>query len=101
MDLKLKVREIELNNSDMFNYEKYPTDGLFLVIDEVQGNDCGGQLVLRVNFSVMFLCNGEHIEFEDEVKSEPEVKTVGGISQELFLKTLSLVVNKEESYKQD
>ena len=91
MDLKLKVREIELDNSDMFNYEKYPTDGLFLVIDEVQGNDCGGQLVLRINFNVVFLCNGEHIVFEAE--SEPEVKTSGGISQELFLKTLPLVVN--------
>lgn len=99
MDLKLKVKEIELNNSDMFNYEKYPTDGLFLVIDEVQGNDCGGQLVFRIDFAVTYLCLGEQIKFE--VESEPEVKTSGGISQELFLKTLSLVVNKEESYKQE
>ena len=97
MNLKLKVRNIELSSSDMYNYDKYPIDGLFLVIDEMQGNNFGGQLVLRVNSSVLFLCNGEHIKFKDD----PEVEPSGNISQELFLKTLSLVVNKEESYKND
>ncbi|NRA77324.1 MAG: hypothetical protein HRU18_03865 [Pseudoalteromonas sp.] len=97
--MKLKVEEINLNSADVFLYEKYPNDGVFLVFDEIQKNDFGGQLVLRVNNFTLFLCNGYDITFEYEDESEVEVKSDGSISQELFLKTLSLVVNKDESYK--
>ena len=95
--MKIKATYIELNSADVFNNQSYPNNGLFLVFDEVMRGESGGQLILNINGMVMFLCNGNEVVIEEDEKVE--IEPSNDISQELFLKTLSLVVNKEESYK--
>ena len=95
--MKIKVTHIELNSADIYNNQSYPNNGLFLVFDEVLGGESGGQLILNTNGIILFLCNGNEVVIEEDEKVE--IEPSNDISQELFLKTLSLVVNKEESYK--
>lgn len=91
--MKIEVKEINIDLADVYNINSYPSDGLFLVFD-----GCNNQLVfvLKQTSLCMFLCYRNDIQFLEETGKNP----VDNVSQDLFLKTLSLVVNKDESYKE-
>ena len=82
--MKIKATCIELNSDNVYNIRSYPNDGLFLVFDEIQKGDFGGQLIMKINGFVNFLCNGNDIIIEEDEKVE--IESSNGISQELFLK---------------
>ena len=90
--MKIEVKEINLTASEVYNINAYPCDGLFLVFD-----GCNHQFmfILKNANLCIFLCYKNDINLLESTEQD-----VGeNISQELFLKTLSLLVNKDESYK--
>tara|TARA_R110002020_G_C15924629_1_gene743210 strand:+ start:104 stop:397 length:294 start_codon:yes stop_codon:yes gene_type:complete len=91
--MKLEVKEIKLDANEVYCVNSYPSDGVFLAFD-----GCNHQFmfILKSTSLCMFLCYKNDIQFLES----PEQEANDNISQDLFLKTLSLVVNKDESYKQ-
>jgi hypothetical protein len=88
--MKVEVTEITLDPNDVYNINSYPNSGLYLVFD-----GCNSQLMSIQKNNSMCLFIG----FDYDVNLIKSEETKEGISQDLFLKTLSLVVNKDESYK--
>jgi hypothetical protein len=89
----LEVREVSLDIADFYIYGKYPSEGLFLVKDaSIAGNF--PILVHVKNNCTTYIGDGIHFIFK-EIEEKKETQ----ISEDFFLKTLSLIVNKEESYK--
>tara|TARA_R110000787_G_scaffold11339_1_gene37710 strand:+ start:4058 stop:4363 length:306 start_codon:yes stop_codon:yes gene_type:complete len=97
----LEVKEINLVPTDFYNANSYKTDGLYIVHDET--------LVVIVpilvyvkNHCVLYVgdCSGlNFIETKEKLEIKANPKSNGSVSEELFLKAMSLMVNKDESYK--
>ena len=100
---KLEVKEINLSPGDFYNYQAYRSnrDGFYL-INDISIIDDYTILVLVKNSCVTYIGEGEDfnfIETEPKLEIAPNPKSNGLVSEELFLKTMSLMVNKDESYK--
>jgi len=104
-----KVKEIELINSIMYNIDSYPDGGFYFVTDPGSGNrylvyaDKEGNMVIYVTSNTKYL-NGVENPFVDtsedgNVKASNEDRSI--ITEDLFLKSLSVVVNKTEPWKDE
>ena len=91
----VEVKEINLMLHDFYNHAAYPSDGLFLVND-MATVDYYTLLVIVKNNCVVYITEGVDIDLIEE-KKEEKVQTQ--VSEDLFLKALSLAINKDESYK--
>ena len=98
--MKIEIKEISLPSMDCLMSQKYPSKGLFYV---TQGDIDKKDLVFNTGDMVWYLVDNESIpnieSYVEESAIEDSPKS-NGLSEELFLKTLSLVVNKDESYKE-
>jgi hypothetical protein len=93
----VEVKEINLLLENFYIYKEYPSDGLFLVNDMTTVDDYT-ILVYVKNSCVLHVGEGRDLNYRG-IEEKKEVKTQNQISEDFFLKTLSLVVNKDESYK--
>lgn len=98
--MKVEITETGMLSQNLYNAEFYEKSGLFMVKDELSISSF--LLVNKTNNNVWFICQKEDMpDFKlIEEKVVNEEKVVGGVSEDLFLKSLSLLVNKDESYKQ-
>lgn len=95
--MNVKLEEINLDTNNIYNASCYPKSGLFIVKSDTSTDvvfvDVLGNFVLFISaFDIFKKCVPEI----DEQKTK-EVSS--GISEDLFLKTMSLLANKDESYK--
>jgi hypothetical protein len=97
--MKVEFKQIELKSEDVYNASNYPGEGFFVVNDlDVKVKS----LVYVEKDLVWFMLtessevNFKSFEVLEDTKVEPKDNTV---REDLFLKTISLVVNKDESYK--
>tara|TARA_R110002049_G_scaffold53852_6_gene150287 strand:- start:7839 stop:8129 length:291 start_codon:yes stop_codon:yes gene_type:complete len=95
--MNVKLEEINLSTNNFYNASCYPKSGLFIVKSDTSTDvvfvDVLGNFVLYIStFDIFKKCVPEI----DEQKTK-EVSS--GISEDLFLKTMSLLANKDESYK--
>jgi hypothetical protein len=103
--MNIEFEEIELLSGDVYNSGKYPNAGFFVVRQEMVGLDV---LVYNDGTLAWFMLNlRDIVNFdypkgtkEPKLEIEPNPKSNGLVSEELFLKAMSLMVNKDESYKQ-
>ena len=103
--MNIEFKEITLSSGDVYNSSKYPNTGFFMVCQDMVGLD---MLVHHDGTAVFFMLylrdavNFDSFKETEEPKSEisPNPKSNGLVSEELFLKAMSLMVNKDESYKQ-
>lgn len=104
--MNIEFKEISLLSIDAYNGIKYPNTGFFLVNQtDLVGSD---MVVYNDGGTVWFMLNLQDIRNSDlpNIKEEPKLEIVpnpksnGLVSEELFLKAMSLMVNKDESYKQ-
>ena len=96
---KLEVKEIKLPGPDIYISGSYPSDGIYLVTDITNMSNVVDRDNTLVNVrlgGVIYIGEEIDIKFIEEKKEE---KAQMQISEDFFLKTLSLVVNKDESYK--
>lgn len=99
--MKLKYNEINVGNNEVFNGNSYPKEGFYKVNVESWAES---QLILKKDglvwtfgdFNMIYNAINENIEVSEKPKDLAEQN---GVSEKLFLKTLSLVINKE-SYKE-
>ncbi len=105
--MKVEFKEIELNSVDVYTASNYPDDGFFIVNDVdiktksliyVKGDLVWFMLTEDdvVNFNSFKVV--EEVE-ETKVESQDDTQSSGLVSEDLFLKAMSLMVNKDESYK--
>ena len=98
----LEVREINLMGVDFYNYGAYPSDGIFLV-NEMTTVDDHTILIYVKNNCALYIGEGSDFNLIESEKPKLEIvpnpKSNGLVSEELFLKAMSLMVNKDESYK--
>ena len=99
----LEIKEINLSPADFYNYQAYRSrgDGLYLVND-VSTVDDFTTLVFVKNNCTIYIGDGRDfnfIESKEKLNIEANPKSNGLVSEELFLKAMSLIVNKDESYK--
>lgn len=93
----VEVKEINLSLGNFYIYKEYPSDGLFLVNDMTTVDDYTLLVYVKSN-CVTYAGEGMDLNYI-EIEEKKEEKTKTQISEDFFLKTLSLVVNKDESYK--
>jgi len=97
----LEVKEINLVPTDFYNANSYETDGLYLVHD-MSLHAIVPILVYVKSHCVLYVgeCSGlNFIETKEKLEIKANPKSNGSVSEELFLKAMSLMVNKDESYK--
>lgn len=103
--MNIEFKEISLLSADVYNSSKYPSTGFFVVTQEMVGLDV---LVYSDGNLVYFMLKLQDIinfdlpnrKEEPKLQITPNPKSNGLVSEELFLKAMSLMVNKDESYKQ-
>ena len=98
---KLEVKEISLAPADFYNFGAYPSEGIYLVAELVVPQISTTLLNVR-NGCVIYIGEGvdfNFIETEPKLEISPNPKSNGLVSEELFFKAMSLMVNKGESYK--
>ena len=101
--MKIEFKEIELNSTDTYTASNYPSEGFFIVNNvDVKSKS----LVYVVGTMVIFMLAEDNvIDFNsfkvvEETKVESQDNTQSNlVSEDLFLKAMSLMVNKDESYK--
>jgi len=108
--MKIEFKEIKLRSSDIYTPSSYPSTGFYLV-KLYEEPEPGRTMIYNDGTSALYLINLPYELFcsnyelfcsNEDTNSETsnEATNVNNpISEELFLKTLSLVVNKDESYK--
>ncbi len=91
-----EINESEVSDLNLYLREEYPHKGLFL-----NKAESGGYHLLFVTDAVFWVNHFDTYPNFLEAKREKEKgePKENSVSQELFLKTLSLLTNKEESYK--
>ena len=104
--MKIEFKKISLLSTDAYNSTSYPDAGFFVVdqIDLVASQ----MIVYNDGNMVWFMLNLKDIRNSDlsKIKEEPKLEIVpnpksnGLVSEELFLRAMSLMINKDESYKQ-
>ena len=97
--MKIEIKEISLSSIDYLTPQEYPSKGFFYV---TQGDIDKKDLVFNTRDMVWLLLDNisiPNIESYFEESAIEDSPKSNGLSEELFLKTLSLVVNKDESYK--
>tara|TARA_R110002167_G_scaffold87190_1_gene235826 strand:+ start:601 stop:915 length:315 start_codon:yes stop_codon:yes gene_type:complete len=104
--MNIEFKEITLSSTDVLNSLKYPNAGFFLVRqpDLVQAdvliyND-GNLVWFMLNLRDIIDLNSFKETKEPKLEMEGDTNSSGSVSEELFLKAMSLMVNKNESYKQ-
>ncbi len=97
--MKFKVNEVEVKGGNMYLSESYEESGLFMAKDE--SGISSFLFVNKYNNMVSYICMKNEIPDLKAIgeKVVNEKKTVEVVSEDLFLKSLSLFVNKDESYK--
>jgi len=99
--MKIEFKEISLPSIDYLTSQKYPSKGFFYV---TQGDIDKKDLVFNTGDVVWLLLDNVSIpnieSYFEESAIEDSPKSNGLVSEELFLKAMSLMVNKDESYKQ-
>jgi hypothetical protein len=106
--MNIEFKEIELLSGDVYNSLKYPNTGFFLVDQKDLIAPASEMIVYNAGNMVYFMLNFQEIRNFDvpKIKEEPKLEmegdtnSNGSVSEELFLKAMSLMVNKDESYKQ-
>jgi hypothetical protein len=104
--MNIEFKEIKLLSTDVLNSLKYPNAGFFLVRqpDLVQAdvliyND-GNLVWFMLHLRDIVDLNPFKEAQEPKLEMEGDTNGNGLVSEELFLKAMSLMVNKDESYKQ-
>lgn len=101
--MKIEIKSMHLGPTIMYDSNQYPNSGIFAVRDHDGGIETGNVVFVDKQFSSVIHLSTEsefNVHFkvlDEEVETPKEVK--GAISEDLFLKAMSLLVNKEESYK--
>tara|TARA_R100000951_G_scaffold85055_1_gene72763 strand:- start:316 stop:621 length:306 start_codon:yes stop_codon:yes gene_type:complete len=101
--MKVEFKEIKLNSADTYTASSYPSEGFFIVNElDVKRKSLiyvEGDLVWTmltednaVNFNSFKVVEETKVESQDNTQSNL-------VSEDLFLKAMSLMVNKDESYK--
>lgn len=97
--MKVEFKEIELNSTEAYTASNYPSEGFFVVNDV----DVKIKSLIYVKGDLVWfmLTEDNVIDFNsfkvvEDTKVESQDNTV---SEDLFLKAMSLMVNKDESYK--
>jgi hypothetical protein len=104
--VNIEFKEISLSSTDAFNSIKYPNTGFFevhqidLVGSDIIAYNDGNVVWFMLNLSDVVNLNSFNETKEPKLEIEPNPKSNGLVSEELFLKAMSLMVNKDESYKQ-
>lgn len=99
----LEVKEINLSPADFYNYQAYRSngDGLYLINDVTTVDDYTILVLVKFN-CIVYIGEGvdfNFIESKEKLNIEANPKSNGLVSEELFLKAMSLMVNKDESYR--
>ena len=102
--MNIEFKEIKLLSTDVYNKNFYPNTGYFVVNqkDLIESrilvyND-GASISFMLGLTPQIL--SQTPVDPKKLVLEPNPKSNGLVSEELFLKAMSLMVNKEESYKQ-
>lgn len=102
--MKVEFKEIELNSTDAYIASSYPGEGFFVVNDV----DVKIKSLIYVERDLVWVMLGESSEVnfnsfriveETKVELQDNTQSSGLVSEDLFLKAMSLMVNKDESYK--
>ena len=101
--MKIEFKEIELRSSDIYTPSSYPSTGFYLV-KLYEQPEPGRTMIYNDGVSALYLIDLPYTQFSSNGATNSETSNEATnvnnpISEELFLKTLSLVVNKDESYK--
>ena len=103
--MNIEFKEISLLSTEVYNSIMYPGTGFFLVNQrELVASE---MIVYNDGTVVWFMLNLQDVrnfDFpnrteEPKLEISPNPKSNGLVSEELFLKAMSLMVNKDESYK--
>jgi hypothetical protein len=104
--MKIEFKEISLLSEEVYVSGSYPNTGFFLVrqrdlaeSDMILYND-GNLVWFMLNIRDIVNINSFKETEKPKLEIEPNPKSNGLVSEELFLKAMSLMVNKDESYKQ-
>tara|TARA_R110000737_G_scaffold350239_2_gene388655 strand:- start:566 stop:880 length:315 start_codon:yes stop_codon:yes gene_type:complete len=104
--MNIEFKKITLSSTDVLNILKYPSAGFFLVrqpdllqADALIYND-GNLVWFMLNLRDIINLNSFKETKEPKLEMEGDTNSNGSVSEELFLKAMSLMVNKDESYKQ-
>lgn len=103
--MKIEFKEISLSSTDAYNSTSYPNTGFFVVrqrdlvdSDMIAYND-GSLVFFMINLKDIRNSDLPKIKEKPKLEIVPNPKSNGLVSEELFLKAMSLMVNKDESYK--
>ena len=102
--MNIEFKKITLLSEDIYNVSKYPNTGFFVVCEELVGQDVlvyndGNIVWFMLNLSDIIYFDSSKETREPKLEIEPNPKSNGLVSEELFLKAMSLMINKDESYK--
>ena len=102
--MKVEFKEIELNSAGAYVASNYPSEGFFVVNDV----DVKLKSLIYVEKDLVWtmLTESSEVNFnsfeaveDTKVESQDNTRSSGLVSEDLFLKAMSLMVNKDESYK--
>ncbi len=98
--MEIEFKEISLTSSNYLQTQQYPSTGFFCVTQ----NDTNIRVIVFNGGAMVWHLIDEPVVgvFDSYAKKQTieDSPKSSVLSEELFLKTLSLVVNKDESYKE-
>ena len=112
--MNITKQNISLPNGRWYDSTAYPNSGVFIVSDanafainnttqsSIAISQCVAAYVNKSNNIVLYLDDEQsfinNCRILDQPKNE-QIQSPNSVSEELFLKAMSLIVNKDESYK--